>query len=205
MNNLIDALLQAQKEIEHATKDANNPFFKSGYATLEQVINTVKEPLNRNGIYFQQNSKHSEAGAVCETIFYGHSAQLSAGEVFVPADKHDPQAFGSALTYSRRYSLSMACGIGSSDDDGETAMQRDKGKYKMIGTNGKVILSRDSEEDYLKDCGRMMKDANNVLSKKVYKTNVETIKKAKDASTGEIKESYERLIALYEGGNEAQK
>jgi hypothetical protein len=99
----------------------------------------------------------------------------------------------------------MACGIGSADDDGETAMQRDKGKYKMIGTNGKVILSRDSEEDYLKDCGRMMKDANNVLSKKVYKTNADTIKKAKDSSTGEIKDSYERLIALYEGKDEAQK
>ena len=34
--------------------------------------------------------------------------------------------------------------VGSSDDDGETAMQRDKGKYKMIGNNGKVVLSRDS-------------------------------------------------------------
>ena len=99
----------------------------------------------------------------------------------------------------------MACGIGSADDDGETAMQRDKGKYKMIGQNGKIVLSRDSEEEYLKDCGRMMKDANNVLSKKIYKANAETIKKAKDASTGEIKESYERLIALYEGGDEENK
>jgi len=205
MNNLINALLQAQKEIEHATKDANNPFFKSGYATLEQVINTVKEPLNNNGIYFQQNSALNEHGAVCETVFYGHDGQLSAGQIFVPADKHDPQAFGSALTYSRRYSLSMACGIGSSDDDGETAQQRDKGKYKMIGTNGKVVLSRDSEKEYLKDCGRMMKDANNVLSKKVYKANAETIKKAKDASSGEIKQSYENLIALYEGNNEAKE
>ena len=60
----------------------------------------------------------------------------------------------------------------------------------------------ESEEEYLKDCGRMMKDANNVLSKKIYKANAETIKQAKDASTGEIKESYERLIALYEGGDE---
>ena len=99
----------------------------------------------------------------------------------------------------------MACGIGSADDDGETAMQRDKGKYKMIGTNGKVVLSSDSEEDYLKHCGRMMKDAKNVLSKKVYKANVETIKKAKDASNGEIKESYERLIALYEGSDAKEK
>jgi len=199
MNNLIGALLKAQQEIVHATKDGTNPYFKSGYATLEQVINTVKEPLNNNGIYFQQNSSLNEHGAVCETVFYGHDSQLSAGMVFVPADKHDPQAFGSALTYARRYSLSMACGIGSSDDDGENAMQRDKGKYKMIGHGGKVVLSRDSVEEYLKDCGRMLKDNNNVMTKKIYKLNKDTIHQAHKDSDGEVKDSYARLIELYEG------
>lgn len=209
MNNLINALLKAQTEIAHATKDANNPFFKSGYATLEQVIDTIKGPLNNNGIYFQQNSHLNEHGAVCETVFYGHDSQLSAGQIFVPADKHDPQAFGSALTYSRRYSLSMACGIGSSDDDGEKAQQRDMGKYKMIGHNGKIVLSRDSEKEYLKDCGRMMKDHNNVLSKKIYKANSETIKQARDNAvnddTGNYRDSYNNLIALYEGTSETEK
>ena len=203
MNNLIQALLKAQTEITHALQDSKNSFYKQGYASLEQVINTVKEPLNKNGIYFQQNSSLNEHGAVCETIFYGHDAQLSAGQVFVPADKHDPQAFGSALTYSRRYSLSMACGISSTDDDAESAMQRDKGKYKMIGSNGKVVLSRDDTTEYLKDCGRMMKDHNNVLSKKLYKANVETIKQAyEDTEDGAVKDSYMKMIKLYEPDNE---
>ncbi len=203
MNNLIQALLQAQTEITHAMKDSKNPFYGQGYASLEQVINTVKEPLNKNGIYFQQNSSLNEHGAVCETIFYGHDAQLSAGQVFVPADKHDPQAFGSALTYSRRYSLSMACGISSTDDDAESAMQRDKGKYKMVGNNGKVVLSRDDTTEYLKDCGRMMKDANNVICKKLYKANAKTIHQAHtDTEDDVVKTSYANLIELYEGKNE---
>ena len=38
---LIDALIKAQSEMEHASKDGDNPYFKSTYATLEQVISTV--------------------------------------------------------------------------------------------------------------------------------------------------------------------
>ena len=63
-DKLIDALIKAQSEIEHASKDGNNPYFKSGYATLEQVITTVKPPLNNNDIYFQQFSDDVEGG-VC--------------------------------------------------------------------------------------------------------------------------------------------
>ena len=78
-----------------------------------------------------------------------------------------------------------------------------KGKYKMIGSNGKVVLSRDDTTEYLKDCGRMMKDHNNVLSKKLYKANVETIKQAyEDTEDGAVKDSYMKMIKLYEPDNE---
>ena len=119
---LIDALIRAQSSIKHATKDGINPYFKSGYATLEQVITAVKKPLNDNGIYFQQESHENEVGACVETTFWGHGANLSTGKVTIPADRKDAQAFGSALTYAKRYSLSMACGIGhQADDDANSA------------------------------------------------------------------------------------
>ena len=54
MNNLIDALLKAQNEIDHAVKDGTTHF--GGYPTLEAVINTVKPALNRNGVYYQQKT-----------------------------------------------------------------------------------------------------------------------------------------------------
>jgi len=120
--DLIDALIKAQSSIKHATKDGVNPYFKSGYATLEQVITAVKKPLNDNGIYFQQESHEYEGGACIETTFWGHGASLNSGKVTIPADRNDAQAFGSALTYAKRYSLSMACGIGhQADDDGNRA------------------------------------------------------------------------------------
>jgi hypothetical protein len=42
----------------------------------------------------------------------------------VPAAKQDPQGYGSALTYARRYSLMAACGIAPEDDDGNAASKQ---------------------------------------------------------------------------------
>ena len=55
-------------------------------------------------------------------MLFGHGASLSTGKMIVRADKATAQAFGSAVTYAKRYSLSMALGIGSDkDDDAEKA------------------------------------------------------------------------------------
>lgn len=116
MSELIEALIKAQSQIEHATKDGNNPYFKSGYATLEAVISTVKKPLNDNGIYFQQQSYDIEDGVCVETVFYGHNAMLKTGKITIPTDR-TPQGRGSGYTYAKRYSLSLACGIGHQKDD----------------------------------------------------------------------------------------
>ena len=115
--HLINALIKAQSEIENVKKDAENPYFKSGYATLESVLGTVKKPLNDNGIYFQQVAHEREGGVGIETILYGHGSSISSGILFIPAVKNDPHAYGSSLSYGKRYSLLMACGLGSQDDD----------------------------------------------------------------------------------------
>jgi hypothetical protein len=49
---------------------------------------------------------------------------MSAGKLHVPAAKQDPQGYGSALTYARRYSLMAACGIAPEDDDGNAASKK---------------------------------------------------------------------------------
>lgn len=141
-DKLIAALIEAQKTITHADKNGNNPYFKSDYATLEEVITTVKKPLNDNSVMFQQVCHPSEIGVCVETVFYGHGGELRTGQFTVPADKRDPQGFGSALTYAKRYSLSMACGIGhQKDDDAESAMidrKKTDPVYKSIPVTNNV-------------------------------------------------------------------
>lgn len=129
-DTLINALVKAQQEINHVVQDANNPFFKSDYASLKEVIDSVKKPLNDNGILLQQVSHDCENGVCIETIFHGHGGTLSSGKVTIPAAKQDSQAYGSAYSYAKRYSLLMACGVATKkeDDDAEAAMQRSKPK-----------------------------------------------------------------------------
>ena len=132
MKEIASALVKAQKAFGPALKTSTNPAFRSKYAKLENCIEAVIDALNDNGIMLMQNTHDTEAGITVETIFLHQSGEvLSNGKLFVPAAKHDPQGFGSALTYARRYSLMAACGIAPEDDDGNAgtkAVQEQKSK-----------------------------------------------------------------------------
>jgi hypothetical protein len=124
--NIAKALVKAQKEFGPALKTSTNPAFKSKYADLSAVIEAVIEALHNNGIYLMQNNHPSNDGVIVETVFIHESGEtISSGQLLVPPpqNKHDPQGYGSALTYARRYSLMAACGIAPEDDDGNAASQ----------------------------------------------------------------------------------
>ena len=129
-DSLTSALLAAQRQMKHAPFDAKNPHFKSQYATLQSVIDTVKPALNRNGVMFYQHAFTEPGLAGVETIFIHAETgeKLSTGAVMVPVDRPNAHGFGSALTYAKRYSLAMACGIGSDEDDDGNASIPEKGE-----------------------------------------------------------------------------
>jgi hypothetical protein len=82
----------------------------------------VIDALNNNGIMLMQQTHLCDDGVIVETTFLHESGQqFSAGKLHIPAAKHDPQGFGGALTYARRYSLQAACGIAPEDDDANKA------------------------------------------------------------------------------------
>jgi hypothetical protein len=109
-------------EIEAATKSADNPFFKSKYADLPAIIGTVKPALVAHGLFFAQHCHPSDDGVIVETVLYHKGGEsLSLGSLYVPANKRDPQGFGSAQTYARRYALQTAFGVPVEDDDGNAA------------------------------------------------------------------------------------
>jgi hypothetical protein len=116
------SMAKAFAEIEAATKSATNPHFKSKYADLGAVIDAVKPPLIKHGLFFTQRSHPAEHGVSVETVLHHCSGEeLSLGLLYVPANKQDAQGFGSALTYARRYGLMTAFGVPAEDDDGNAA------------------------------------------------------------------------------------
>lgn len=124
MTELYNALAKAQAEMKAATLDAVNPAFKSRYATLASVIAAIQGPLTRHGIAFSQRVESDLDTVSVETILMGHGSELRCGAVRIPVGKPGAQAFGSALTYARRYSLSAACCITADDDDDGNGAQQ---------------------------------------------------------------------------------
>jgi hypothetical protein len=122
------ALVKAQSEMGNATKESKNPFFKSSYANLNSVREATLPALNRNGIAVLQPVN----GDVVTTILLHESGeQLISNTKIVCAKQNDPQAYGSAVSYARRYGLqSMVC-IGAEDDDSESAMVREAKPIKV--------------------------------------------------------------------------
>lgn len=124
MNKIAPAFVAAKKAFGPALKDKANPAFRSKYADLGACIDAVEDALLANGIAFFQETSEDATGVTVETVFLHESGEsLRCGKLHVPASKQDPQGYGSALTYCRRYSLMAACGIAPEDDDGQAAVK----------------------------------------------------------------------------------
>jgi hypothetical protein len=127
ITEISSALLEAQRAIDHAIKNAVNPFFKCSYADLTEIIRVVKEPLNANNITFLQAVGFDGALPTVETILLHKNGEyISTITPVYCAKEKDPQAFGSALTYSKRYALMAILGLPTADDDGEAGKGEDK-------------------------------------------------------------------------------
>jgi hypothetical protein len=151
MKNLATALVKAQQAFGPALKSSTNPHFKSRYADLAACVEAVVDSLNNNGIALIQQNQPSPDGVIVETIFLHESGEsLNCGQLFVPANKHDAQGFGSALTYARRYSLMAACGIAPEDDDGNTASRRPQVNENAL-VDHLAAIEASTDQDSLKN------------------------------------------------------
>ena len=125
INELAAALARAQSEMRNPTTNATNPFFKSKYAPLNEVINVTKPILSKYGLSFIQMATTKEMAVGVATMLLHESGQYILSEyLWLTPVKDDPQAYGSALTYARRYSLCAVLGVvGDKDDDGNAASE----------------------------------------------------------------------------------
>ena len=125
IKNIAVALVKAQSEMGVVVKGADNPFYKSKYADINDVIKTIKEVLNNNGIAFLQpiavKDVAGEKVNLVETMLLHTSGEYLIGEIEVILKDKDPQKMGMSVTYSRRFGLQSMVGLPSEDDDGNTA------------------------------------------------------------------------------------
>lgn len=146
------AFAKTQQEMKQPLKDANNPFFKSKYVPLENVVEAITESASKNGLSFTQFPSSDEAGNVTVGTLVMHSSGewIEYDPIKMKPVKNDPQSIGSAITYAKRYALSAIFGITSDpDDDGNEATQTKK--KAPAKKKDEPVISVEKANYYLKE------------------------------------------------------
>ena len=123
ITELVKALVKVQEEIRNPANSANNPFFKSKYAPLDEILNLVRPLMAKNGLALIQSAGGEGTHASVTTLIMHTSGEWIESDklIIVPA-KLDAQGIGGAITYARRYTITAMLGIaGEEDDDGNLA------------------------------------------------------------------------------------
>jgi len=120
-----ECFAQAQSEFPLIKKTENNPFFKSKYAGLPNVLEVVLPVLLKNDLFLTQNPITEGDRIGVETkIVHVSTGESMVSKFTVNLAKNDPQGAGSALTYCRRYALVSMLGLNvDEDDDGNKASE----------------------------------------------------------------------------------
>lgn len=132
---LFAALAKFHENLKQPSKDGNNPYFKSSYVTLEGVQKVIDEACKGTGLsYVQQvfDFNGSQDKAVQTIILHESGESFKSGPLTLTPQKKDPQGYGSAITYAKRYQLAAVFGVSSElDDDGnQTSIQNKKVTYQ---------------------------------------------------------------------------
>jgi hypothetical protein len=127
IGELAAALSAAQAEFSVVPKDSDNPFFKSKYAALPDVVMAASPILSKHGLAVSQLLGHDGEHDTLTMLIMHKSGQYIGDTMRLRPVKQDPQAHGSAATYGRRYSYSAGVGIVTDeDDDGHAATHGSK-------------------------------------------------------------------------------
>lgn len=127
MKNLLKALFKFQSQVKPITKNADNPFFKSAYASHEHIQEHIKHDLIDCELLVVQPSVYIEGKEFVKTIVFHVLSGESMESLFpVVIGKGTAQDYGSSTTYAKRYSITgvLNLTIQGLDDDGEATMNR---------------------------------------------------------------------------------
>ena len=147
IKSLAIALCKFQGSVAKVKKEATNPFFKSKYATLANILDVISKPLSENGLAVSQLPV-GETGLT--TILMHESGEFIMETYQMKPVKNDPQGIGSSITYQRRYAIGAVLGLNiDDDDDGNGASGNKTTANKSLGqkpaTNDKKMFCRSDE------------------------------------------------------------
>jgi len=222
IGELAAALSKAQGQFKPLLKTAENPFYKSNYATLADQWDSVRQALTENGLALPQTTEILNEDLVLRTTLIHTSGQwlsflypvTAKGRTLkdkannpVGEEKPDAQAIGSAISYARRYSMAAVLGLAAEEeDDGEAASGR--GKQKPQKEQAKESPQADNLQD--NEMKKLMKQIHAIGAQKgrTHDQLSETLTKffkvesMKDLTVAQLKASITKLNTLPDKPND---
>jgi hypothetical protein len=122
---LASALVKAQGEFSAVAKESFNPFFKSKYAALPDVVRHASPILSKHGLAVSQFMAEDDT---LVTYLLHESGQFISHTTTMHLTKEDAQGSGSAVSYYRRYSYMSCLGLVADEDDDGNAAQKQETK-----------------------------------------------------------------------------
>ena len=182
---LYKSINKFQSILTSVKKDKINPFYKSNYAELSSIFDTIRTPLYENGLAITQTMDVLENNRmVIKTRLMHTSGEFIESTMLLP-DITDPQKVGGAITYYRRYSLMAICGLPASDDDGNEA--------------SKAVNSEAISEDVLSSIESFI-DGREEIKEKILKFC--GIKELKEMKQSQVKASEKFIMEYLRSKNE---
>jgi len=160
-------LLEAKKQFPPIKKDAWNPFYKSNYASLSNILDAIEPVLEKHGLYIRS--------VLRDNVLITQICELETGNVnlescFNLPVLNDIQKIGSAITYARRYNLVAMLNLNiENDDDGNSIKEIPKLSVKKITD----LIQPIKPEPISKECQNYIN----------YINNADTLAKLKDVGT----------------------
>ena len=129
IKEIATAICLFQGAVEKIKKGQTNPFFKSRYASLSDILDVIRQPLTENGLSFVQFPKGKYE---LTTMLMHVSGEWLAESYEMQPTKHDPQGAGSVITYQRRYALGAVLGLNIDEDDDANKASESVKKAEVI-------------------------------------------------------------------------
>lgn len=157
------AMQAAQAEMPQVTRDARNDQTRSRYARLETISAAIKPVITKHGFSLSYGTDASPLanhyGVTCLVAHSGGFSRLYRADIPTDANgmkgnqnKTATHAFGSTMSYGRRYLLLMVFDIAvtNEDDDGQAAGRRQQ-VYQDRGAPDAGETVTDAQADTLRD------------------------------------------------------
>jgi len=89
-----------------------------GYATLDEMLDHVRPVMATHGLaHIQSLGSDDDGPSVTTRVIHSSGQWVESDAAVWPTSKKDPQGYGGASSYARRYSLAAMLGIFAETDD----------------------------------------------------------------------------------------